>query len=98
MPPKCDQQLDDAALIERLSVIYSKEHVAMVSENLAMLSSTTYKQGREAYHKLRETYTRRMWDLGLFMKTLKQRFCHCSAQTLRSAVFSSENWTLECAA
>ena len=74
VPPKCDQQLDDAALIERLSVIYSKEHVAMVSEHLALLAGATHKQGREAYQKLRESYTRRMWDLGLFMKTLKQRF------------------------
>ena len=32
VPPKCDQQLDNAAVIERLSMIYSKEHVAMVSE------------------------------------------------------------------
>ena len=74
VPPKCDQQLDDAALIERLSVIYSKEHVEMVSEHLALLAGATHKQGREAYQKLRESYTRRMWDLGLFMKTLKQRF------------------------
>ena len=74
VPPKCEQQLDDAALIERLSVIYSKEYVEMVSEHLAELAGATHKEGRQAYKDLRESYTRRMWDLGLFMKTLKQRF------------------------
>ena len=74
VPPKCDRDLDDAALIARLELLYSKDHVAMVSENLSLLSKATHVEGRKAYLDLRETYTKRMWDLGLFMKTVKQRF------------------------
>ncbi|MEO1856704.1 MAG: transposase [Rubritalea sp.] len=74
VPPKCDRELDDDALIERLEILYSKEHVAMVSEHLNLLAKATHVEGRQAYLKLRESYTKRMWDLGLFMKTLKQRF------------------------
>ena len=74
IPPKCDQELGDEALTARLGLLYSNEHVAMVSENLSLLSKATHVEGRKAYQELRESYTKRMWDLGLFMKTLKQRF------------------------
>ena len=74
IPPKCDQELSDEALIERLGLLYSKEHVAMVSEHLGLLANATHEEGKLAYKELRESYTKRMWDLGLFMKTVKQRF------------------------
>ena len=74
VPPKCDRELDDEALIARLEILYSKEYVAMVREHLDLLAKATHVEGRQAYLKLRESYTKRMWDLGLFMKTLKQRF------------------------
>jgi len=74
IPPKCDQSLSDSMLIDRLSKLYSKDHVAMVSEQLGLLAKAKHAQGRLAHQDLRESYTKRMWDLGLFMKTLKQRF------------------------
>ena len=74
VPPVCDQQLSDEALLERLELLYSKEYVALVREHLSALSEINTEEGREAHRLLREKFTRRMWDLGLFMKTLKQRF------------------------
>lgn len=74
VPPKCDQLLDDEALLDRLEKLYSKEYVAMVREHLSLLSGEASDEGREAYTRLRESFTKRMWDLGLFMKTVKQRF------------------------
>lgn len=74
VPPKSDQELDDDALIARLEPLYSKEYVSQVSEHLSLLAKTTHVEGRKAYLDLRESYTKRMWDLGLFMKTVKQRF------------------------
>lgn len=74
VPPQCDQQLDDEALLGRLEKLYSKEYVVMVREHLVLLAGATSDEGREAYRNLRESFTKRMWDLGLFMKTVKQRF------------------------
>ncbi len=74
IPPKCDQILDDATLLQRLEILYSADYVATIREQLEALSGSTTDSGLQAYHDLRESFTRRMWDLGLFMKTLKQRF------------------------
>ncbi|MFC4992079.1 transposase [Rubritalea tangerina] len=74
IPPKCDRHLSDEALIERLKVLYSKEYVDQVRLHLELLAKAIHPEGRAAHAELRERYTRRMWDLGLFMKTLKQRF------------------------
>ena len=74
VPPASERELSDAALLEKLEGLYSKQHVDLVREQLAVLSRSRTPEGREAYQNLRETYTSRMWDMGLFMKTLKQRF------------------------
>ncbi|MFC5050068.1 transposase [Rubritalea spongiae] len=58
----------------RHTTLYDAEHVGMVREQLELLAASTTEAGRLAYQELRERYTRRMWDLGHFMKTLKQRF------------------------
>jgi REP element-mobilizing transposase RayT len=74
VPPKMDQELSDEALINRLSLLYSKDYVGQVGVMLRELAESTTPTGRKEYAELREKFTRRMWDLGSFMKTLKQRF------------------------
>ena len=74
VPPASERELSDAALLEKLEGLYSSQHVELVREQLSVLSRSCTPEGREAYQNLRETYTSRMWDMGLFMKTLKQRF------------------------
>ena len=61
-------------LLERLALLYDEAYVEMVGVQLALLGQSPTPQGKQAYTELRESFTRRMWDLGLFMKTLKQRF------------------------
>jgi len=74
VPPKMDESLSDEALVERLGLIYSKDYVAMVQMHLRELAESTTAKGMEAYAELRAKFTGRMWDLGQFMKILKQRF------------------------
>ena len=74
VPPRMDAALTDEALLERLEAVYSADYVAMVRMHLSKLSELTTEKGMEAYAEMREKFTRRMWDLGHFMKTLKQRF------------------------
>ena len=74
VPPKCEQELSDAGLLERLGLLYGSEYVGMVREQLELLAGSPTETGQLAYQALRERYTQRMWDLGHFMKTLKQRF------------------------
>ena len=38
VPPVCDQQLSDEALLERLELLYSKEYIGFVREHLQSLS------------------------------------------------------------
>ena len=71
VPPRMDESLTDAVLLDRLSGIASDEYVAMVRMQLEKLASSTTEKGQEAYAALRMRFTHRMWDLGLFMKTLK---------------------------
>ena len=74
VPPKMDKELSDEALVKKLSILYSEEFVRQESARLRELSELTTVKGKQAYLELRVKYTRRMWDLGQFMKTLKQRF------------------------
>ena len=74
VPPKMDKELSDEALVKKLSILYSEEFVTQESARLRELSESTTVKGKKAYLELRAKYTRRMWDLGQFMKTLKQRF------------------------
>ena len=75
VPPKKDKELSDEALIKKLSILYSEEFVRQESARLLELSESTTVKGKQAYMELRAKYTRRMWDLGQFMKTLKQSSC-----------------------
>ena len=74
VPPRMDEGLSDEDLLGRLDLIYSKDYVAMVGMQLRGLAESTTDKGVEAYAKLRAKFTDRMWDLGHFMKILKQRF------------------------
>lgn len=57
----------DEELLRKLRGLYGPQTVQAVQEQLQ-----TWPQAEAA--ALRERYFRRMWDLSLFMKTLKQRF------------------------
>lgn len=95
VPPKMEQELSDEALIDRLSLLYSKDYVAQVAMMLRELGESETSNGRKAHAELRAKFTRRMWDLGSFMKTLKQRFTswynarHASSGTLWEARYKS---------
>lgn len=69
-----DQELSDEALVERLGMIYSRDFVALTQRQLTNLAQSTTEKGRQAYVELREKFTVRMWDLGRFMKMVKQQF------------------------
>jgi len=66
--------LCDEDLVERLRLLYREDYVNTVANQLKKLAASDTENGREAYQVLREQFTNRMWNLGLFMKTLKQRF------------------------
>lgn len=74
VPPRMDESLSDEVLITRLELIYSKDYVAMVRMQLRELAESTTEKGMEAHAQMRAKFTDRMWDLGQFMKILKQRF------------------------
>jgi REP element-mobilizing transposase RayT len=74
VPPRMDESLSDEDLMERLKLIYSDDYVGMVRKQMRSLVESDTEKGMEAHAGLREKFTNRMWDLGLFMKTLKQRF------------------------
>ncbi len=80
VPPACEQTLSDEDLLQRLEALYadgakeSRDSVELIRQQLAALSTAYTKEGKEAYKKLRESFTHRMWDLGMFMKAVKQQF------------------------
>ena len=74
VPPKMDESLSNADLVGRLSLLYKADYVSVVADQLEKLSTSNTEKGKEAYQALREQFTDRRWDLGLFMKTLKHRF------------------------
>lgn len=75
VPPRPEEGLSDEALLDRLRLVMPSSEVEVVSNALALLGSAAATlEGRVAYEQLRERYLSRMWDLGKFMKSLKQRF------------------------
>jgi putative transposase len=57
----------DEELLAKLGKLYSRGHVREVRERLKTLPE-------DEAQAMRESYFGRMWDISLFMKTLKQRF------------------------
>ena len=74
VPSKVGKSLTDEQLIERITPLYSNDYINFLRSELRTLSATKTDEGRAAYKALREKFTRRMWDLGSYMKTLKQVF------------------------
>ena len=75
VPPAPKHTLSDAALIERLELIYSEAYVSDVKRWLAQCRAISNKKKRaEAVQELKERYTKRMWNLSEFMKAVKQKF------------------------
>ena len=65
------RELSDAELLERIEALYGWENAEEVRLHWEELRK------RKWLHKLakeQEAYTRRMWDVSIFMKCLKQRF------------------------
>ncbi len=80
------EELSDEWLLEKLALVYSEETVEeyrkLLEQYAALIdphgvnkeSSEALEKAQEIYTSLREKYFARMWDLGQFMKVLKQRF------------------------
>jgi REP element-mobilizing transposase RayT len=65
------QKVSDEELLRRMRLLYAKEYVSQFALSL----KECRKNGDNgAAEKLKERYTYRMYDLGEFMKTLKQRY------------------------
>ncbi len=65
----------DDEILDRLSLVQQPGNVAVVRELFESYQGEDVTEiGREAHEVLREQYLARMWDLGKFMKFLKQRF------------------------
>ena len=74
VPPRMDDSVSDEELLRRLALINKDEYVAKVRQHLMTLAESETRNGKKAHAELRDKYLRRMWDLGAFMKALKQRF------------------------
>ncbi len=87
VPPRPElESLSDEWLLSKLALVYSPEAVEEQRKLLEQYSSLIDPNGVNAecpealekaavvYRSLREKYFTRMWDLGQFMKVLKQRF------------------------
>jgi putative transposase len=75
VPAKPRRLISDVSFIEKLSLIYSDEHIADVVRWLAECRAIENKEDRKlAVRELKERYTRRMCDLSEFMKAVKQKF------------------------
>jgi len=75
VPPRPEGGISDDEILDRLSLVQQPGNVAMVRELFESYQEEgVTEKGREAHEALREQYLARMWDLGKFMKFLKQRF------------------------
>ena len=64
------EEVSDAELARRLACIYDGKRVENIASQLAVLRTAG---NHEAADRRKSEYTYRMYDLGEFMKTLKQR-------------------------
>jgi putative transposase len=75
VPPRPEQGISDEEILERVALVQQPENVALLREVFeSYQGENVTEKGRVAYEALREQYLSRMWDLGKFMKFLKQRF------------------------
>ncbi len=71
VPERPEVAPTDAELLEKLGIIYGAKKLAEIRWELEHFRSHGNHAAAEA---LRERYLRRMWDLSVFMKALKQEF------------------------
>ena len=71
VPERPEKDPSDGELLEHLGLIYGAEKLAGIRWKLEQYRSQGNRAAAEA---LRERYLRRMWDLSVFMKALKQEF------------------------
>ena len=64
------EELDEEQILERCRSLYSRDGMVAVQWEY----EDARRLGGESLIRWREKYCRRMWDLGEFMKTLKQKF------------------------
>ncbi len=74
VPPRPKERVSDEWILEKLALLYSPQQLADVRHQLGLFARVDTEKGREEYEAYREKFLYRMWDLGQFMKTLKQRF------------------------
>ena len=75
VPPARPYELSDAQFLEQLAHLYNDEHLGSVNKQLARAHTIQDEDERRVeLEKIREPYTRRMWNFSEFMKSLKQGF------------------------
>ena len=75
VPPRPKGGVSDDEILERLALVQRPESVEAVRELFKSYQGEDItEKGKLAHEALREKYLSRMWDLGKFMKYLKQRF------------------------
>ena len=79
VPPRPAEGISDEEILRRYRRVQSADSVALLEMQLvkykeAQMDGSLTDEGLAAYEELREKCMRRMWDMGEFMKTLKQRF------------------------
>lgn len=75
VPSRPKGGISDEEILNRLSLVQKPENVTVLREVFeSYQGENVTKKGQAAYKALREKYLSRMWDLGKFMKYLKQHF------------------------
>ena len=75
VPPARPEELSDGQFLKQLRYLYNGEHIDFVKKQLDRAHALQDEDERRAeLEKIREPYTRRMWNFSEFMKSLKQCF------------------------
>jgi len=75
VPPRPVGGISDDEILKRLSLVQKPGNVAIVRKLFESYQEADLtEKGKKEYEALREKYLCRMWDLGQFMKSVKQQF------------------------
>ena len=77
VPRRPEQLPDDEALLELIATLGGESSAGTVRQILQRLRAEGSEGSIAAAEALRESYFSRMWDVSMFMKSLKQRFTVC---------------------
>jgi len=75
VPSRPEGGISDEEILERVALVQKPGSVALLRELFkSFKKGNLTEEGKVAHEELREKYLCRMWDLGQFMKSLKQQF------------------------